>query len=76
MKPAAQRYVIGVDVGSQGMKTVLLDASGHIAANASVRIASSIAPNRAHRQAYDDAYALYRDIYASLQEPFRKAAKR
>ncbi|HKV58368.1 MAG TPA: FGGY-family carbohydrate kinase, partial [Ktedonobacteraceae bacterium] len=46
------------------------------AASASVGIASTIEPNAAHRQAYDDAYALYRDIYASLQEPFRKAAKR
>ena len=46
------------------------------AASASVGIASYIQPNPAYRQAYDDAYALYRDIYASLQEPFRKAAKR
>jgi xylulokinase len=46
------------------------------AASASVRVASTIEPNPAHRQAYDDAYALYRDIYAQLQEPFRKAAKR
>ena len=46
------------------------------AASASVRVASTIEPNPAHRQAYDDAYALYRDIYAHLQEPFRKAAKR
>ena len=34
MKPAVQRYVIGVDVGSQGMKTVLMDASGTVAASA------------------------------------------
>src|SRR5258708_33230003 len=30
----ATRYVLGIDVGSQGMKTVLLDASGTIAASA------------------------------------------
>jgi len=34
MKPAANRYVIGADVGSQGMKTVLLDASGTVVASA------------------------------------------
>ncbi|TMF46841.1 MAG: hypothetical protein E6I32_11125, partial [Chloroflexi bacterium] len=34
MKSAANRYVIGADVGSQGMKTVLLDASGSVVASA------------------------------------------
>ncbi|HLX58220.1 MAG TPA: FGGY-family carbohydrate kinase [Ktedonobacteraceae bacterium] len=46
------------------------------AASAAVDIASYVQPNAAHRQAYDDAYALYRAVYDSLQEPFRKAAKR
>ncbi len=46
------------------------------AASAAINVAAYIEPNPAHRQAYDDAYALYREVYASLQEPFRKAARR
>lgn len=46
------------------------------AAAASIGITTYIEPNPAHRQAYDDAYALYREVYDALQEPFRKAAKR
>src|SRR5579883_3214802 len=34
MKPMAQQYVIGVDLGSQGMKAILLDARGTIVASA------------------------------------------
>src|SRR5712691_4032638 len=34
MKLASTRYVIGADLGSQGMKTVLLDASGTTVASA------------------------------------------
>jgi len=34
MKPVSNRYVIGADVGSQGMKTVLLDATGTVVASA------------------------------------------
>ena len=44
------------------------------AARAAVSVVTTIEPNPAHRQAYDHAYALYRDLYDSLQEPFRKAA--
>lgn len=44
------------------------------ATRASVSIATTIEPNPAHRQAYDHAYALYRDVYDALQESFRKAA--
>jgi xylulokinase len=46
------------------------------AAAATVAVATYVEPNLAHRQAYDDAYALYREVYDALQEPFRKAAKR
>jgi xylulokinase len=46
------------------------------AANAAISVTTSIEPNPSHRQAYDDAYALYRQVYDSLQEPFRKAARR
>jgi xylulokinase len=45
------------------------------AARAAVSIASYVEPNPQHRQAYSDAYALYREVYSSLQEPFRKAAR-
>src|SRR5260370_27719087 len=34
MKPASNRYVIGADVGAQGMRTVLLDACGVVVASA------------------------------------------
>lgn len=44
------------------------------AARAAVSVATTIEPNPAHRQTYDHAYALYRDLYDALQEPFRKAA--
>lgn len=46
------------------------------AASTAVEVATYIEPNPAHRQAYDDAYALYREVYDSLQKPFRKAARR
>lgn len=46
------------------------------AASAAVRIETTIEPNPAHRQAYNDAYALYREVYDALQKSFRKAAKR
>jgi xylulokinase len=46
------------------------------AAATTVAVATYVEPNLAHRQAYDDAYALYREVYDALQEPFRKAAKR
>jgi xylulokinase len=45
------------------------------AARSAVNIASYIEPNPQYRQAYADAYELYRDVYSSLQEPFRKAAR-
>jgi xylulokinase len=44
------------------------------AAQAAIRIATYIEPDTRHRQVYDDAYALYREVYNTLQEPFRKAA--
>jgi xylulokinase len=53
-----------------------LFASLQEAAAVAVAVAAYIEPNPAHRQAYDDAYALYRAVYDALQEPFRKAAKR
>ena len=53
-----------------------LFASLQQAAAAAVAVATYVEPNPAHRQAYDDAYALYRAVYDALQEPFRKAAKR
>ena len=46
------------------------------AAQAAISVATYVEPNSQHRQAYDDAYALYRDVYDALQEPFRKAASR
>ncbi len=46
------------------------------AANAVIEIVSTIEPNPAHHQVYDEAYGLYRDVYDALQEPFRKAAHR
>jgi len=46
------------------------------AASSAVGIASYVEPDPTHRQVYDDAYALYREVYDALQEPFRKAAKR
>ncbi len=46
------------------------------AATAAIGVAAYIEPRNAHRQAYNDAYALYREVYDALQEPFRKAAKR
>ncbi len=76
-------YVLGVDVGSQGMKEAqrrgispyeLLNAEAE-AARAAVSIAAYVEPRVQHQQAYADAYALYRDVYAALQEPFRKAAQ-
>lgn len=44
------------------------------AAQAAVSVAMYTEPRSEHRQAYDDAYALYREVYDALQEPFRKAA--
>ena len=46
------------------------------AATAAVGVVTYVEPNPMHRRAYDDAYALYRDVYDALLEPFRKAAKR
>jgi len=46
------------------------------AAQAAISIATYVEPNTQYRQAYDDAYALYREVYNALQEPFRKAAVR
>ena len=46
------------------------------AAQAAISIATYVEPNSQQRQAYDDAYALYREVYDALQEPFRKAAAR
>ena len=46
------------------------------AAAAAVSVAAYIEPRDTHRQTYDDAYALYREVYDALQVPFRKAAKR
>ena len=46
------------------------------AAQACVGVATYVEPNGAHRQRYDDAYALYREVYAVLQGPFRKEARR
>ena len=46
------------------------------AADATVKIAATIEPATSHRQAYDEAYTLYREVYAVLQEPFRKGARR
>ncbi len=48
----------------------------HEAVQACVGVATYVEPNTAHRQVYDDAYALYREVYAALQEPFRKGAHR
>ncbi len=44
------------------------------AAQVTVSVATYTEPRPEHRQAYDDAYALYREVYDALQEPFRKAA--
>ncbi|GAC1347596.1 MAG: xylulokinase [Ktedonobacteraceae bacterium] len=44
------------------------------AAHAAIGMGSYREPDPRHRQAYDDAYALYRQVYDALQEPFRKAA--
>ncbi len=46
------------------------------AAQKAVTVTTTIEPNFANKSAYDDAYALYRQVYDALQEPFRKAAKR
>jgi len=53
-----------------------LFASLQEAAQAAVSITTYVEPNSQHRQAYDDAYTLYREVYDALQEPFRKAAAR
>ena len=69
MKPAAQRYVIGVDVGSQGMKTVLVDASGHIAASSYAAYdAQYPAPNRAEENPADWETALVATIRQVMRE--------
>jgi sugar (pentulose or hexulose) kinase len=44
------------------------------AAQVAVSVAMYTEPRPEHRQAYDDAYTLYREVYDALQEPFRKAA--
>jgi xylulokinase len=44
------------------------------AVQAAVSVAMYTEPRSEHRQAYDDAYVLYREVYDALQEPFRKAA--
>jgi xylulokinase len=46
------------------------------AAHKAVIVTTTIEPHSANKSAYDDAYALYRQIYDALQEPFRKAAMR
>jgi xylulokinase len=46
------------------------------AAQAVVAVITTIEPNPAHKQTYDDAYALYRMLYDALQGPFRKATLR
>ncbi len=48
----------------------------HQAVQMCVGVASYIEPNTKHRQVYESAYALYREVYAALQEPFRKGAQR
>ncbi len=48
----------------------------HEAVQACVGVETYVEPDTAHRQVYDDAYALYREVYAALQEPFRKGAQR
>lgn len=46
------------------------------AVQACVGIATYVEPNPAHRQVYDDAYTMYRELYTALQEAFRKGAQR
>jgi xylulokinase len=53
-----------------------LFADIHSAVRACVDVATWVEPNRAHRQRYDDAYALYREVYFALQGSFRKEARR
>jgi xylulokinase len=48
----------------------------HEGAQACVGVATYVEPNTAHRAVYDDAYALYREVYNVLQGPFRKEAQR
>ena len=44
------------------------------AAQVAVSVGTYVEPNSRHRQAYENAYTLYRSVYDALQEPFRKAA--
>ncbi|MDQ2714345.1 MAG: FGGY-family carbohydrate kinase, partial [Chloroflexota bacterium] len=46
------------------------------AAHRVVRVGAYVEPHPARRQVYEHMYALYREVYAALQEPFRKAARR
>ncbi|MEO6888947.1 MAG: xylulokinase [Ktedonobacteraceae bacterium] len=41
-----------------------------------VRVGAYVEPDPAQRQVYEHMYALYREVYTALQEPFRKAAMR
>src|SRR5260370_8192573 len=69
MKPASNRYVIGADVGSQGMKTVLLDASGAVVAGAYAAYDPHYpAPNWAEEDPADWESALTTTVRQVIQE--------
>lgn len=53
-----------------------LFADLHEAVQICVGVTTYVEPNPAHKQVYNDAYALYREVYAALQEPFRKGAQK
>lgn len=60
-----KRYFIGIDVGTSGAKSVLLDIDGTV-------IASATADRRA---AYMRGYRIYEGLYPALKDSFRELAQ-